>query len=58
MSIPAETPAQRASEATGRVLLATSKLDIVETGHFVCEEAAETYAALATSWWEGGYADV
>jgi pimeloyl-ACP methyl ester carboxylesterase len=38
--------------------LPTSKLDILDTGHFVWEEAAEAYAALATSWWAGGYADV
>jgi pimeloyl-ACP methyl ester carboxylesterase len=36
--------------------LPTSKLDILDAGHFVWEEAAETYAALATSWWAGGYA--
>ncbi len=38
--------------------LPKSKLDILDTGHFVWEEAAEAYAAFATSWWAGGYADV
>jgi pimeloyl-ACP methyl ester carboxylesterase len=38
--------------------LPKSKLDILDSGHFVWEEAAETYGALATSWWAGGYADV
>jgi pimeloyl-ACP methyl ester carboxylesterase len=38
--------------------LPKSKLDILDSGHFVWEEAAETYAALATSWWAGGYTDV
>jgi pimeloyl-ACP methyl ester carboxylesterase len=36
--------------------LPTSKLDILDAGHYVWEEAAEAYAALATSWWAGGYA--
>jgi pimeloyl-ACP methyl ester carboxylesterase len=36
--------------------LPISKLDILDTGHFTWEDAADEYAALATSWWEGGYA--
>jgi pimeloyl-ACP methyl ester carboxylesterase len=36
--------------------LPTSKLDIVDAGHFTWEDAAEEYAALVTSWWSGGYA--
>jgi pimeloyl-ACP methyl ester carboxylesterase len=38
--------------------LPRSKLDIVDSGHFAWEEAADQYAALAASWWAGGYADV
>jgi pimeloyl-ACP methyl ester carboxylesterase len=38
--------------------LPKSKLDILDTGHFIWEEASETYAALTTSWWAGGYAEV
>jgi len=38
--------------------LANSKLDIVEAGHFIWEDAADEYAALVTSWWSGGYAAV
>jgi pimeloyl-ACP methyl ester carboxylesterase len=38
--------------------LPKSKLDILEAGHFVWEEAAAEYAALATTWWAGGYVDV
>jgi pimeloyl-ACP methyl ester carboxylesterase len=36
--------------------LPKSKLDIIDAGHFVWEDAADTYAALVTSWWAGGYA--
>lgn len=36
--------------------LPKSKLDILNTGHFVWEDAADTYATLITSWWAGGYA--
>ena len=32
-----------------------SKLDIVDAGHFTWEDAAAEYAALITSWWDGGY---
>jgi pimeloyl-ACP methyl ester carboxylesterase len=32
-----------------------SKLDILDAGHFTWEDAAKEYAALVTSWWEGGY---
>jgi pimeloyl-ACP methyl ester carboxylesterase len=38
--------------------LPKSKLDILDTGHFVWEEAADDYAVLATTWWASGYADV
>jgi pimeloyl-ACP methyl ester carboxylesterase len=33
-----------------------SKLDIIDAGHFTWEDAADTYAALVTTWWSGGYA--
>jgi len=33
-----------------------SKLDILDTGHFTWEDAADQYAALVTTWWRGGYA--
>src|ERR1700730_10795305 len=36
--------------------LPTSRLDIVDAGHFTWEDAADEYAALVTSWWSGGYA--
>jgi pimeloyl-ACP methyl ester carboxylesterase len=36
--------------------LPKSKLDIIDAGHFVWEDAAGEYAALVTSWWSGGYA--
>jgi pimeloyl-ACP methyl ester carboxylesterase len=35
-----------------------SKLDVIEAGHFTWEEAPDEYAALVTSWWNGGYAAV
>jgi pimeloyl-ACP methyl ester carboxylesterase len=34
--------------------LPTSKLDLIDAGHFVWEDAADEYAALVTSWWSGG----
>ena len=36
--------------------LPNSKLTILDAGHFTWEDAADEYATLATSWWEGGYA--
>src|SRR5437868_3658977 len=33
-----------------------SKLDILDTGHFTWEDAADQYAELVTTWWSGGYA--
>ena len=38
--------------------LPNSKLDILDAGHFNWEDAADEYAALAMSWWSGGYATV
>jgi pimeloyl-ACP methyl ester carboxylesterase len=35
-----------------------SKLDIIDSGHFVWEEDPDQYAALLTSWWGGGYTRV
>jgi pimeloyl-ACP methyl ester carboxylesterase len=36
--------------------LPSSKLDIIDAGHFTWEDAAVQYAALVTSWWGGGHA--
>jgi len=36
--------------------LPNSKLDLIDAGHFVWEDAADEYAALVTSWWRVGYA--
>ena len=33
-----------------------SKLDLLDAAHFTWEDAADDYAALVTSWWNGGYA--
>jgi pimeloyl-ACP methyl ester carboxylesterase len=33
-----------------------NKLDVIDAGHFTWEDAADDYAALVTSWWDGGYA--
>lgn len=35
--------------------LPKSKLDFIETGHFVWEDGADAYASLVTEWWGGGY---
>jgi pimeloyl-ACP methyl ester carboxylesterase len=32
-----------------------SNLSFVDAGHFTWEDAADDYAALVTSWWNGGY---
>ena len=32
-----------------------SKLDIIDAGHFTWEDGADQYAALVTTWWNGGY---
>jgi pimeloyl-ACP methyl ester carboxylesterase len=34
--------------------LPTSKLDVIDVGHFVWEDAADEYAALVACWWSGG----
>jgi len=36
--------------------LPRSRLDIIDAGHFVWEDAADQYAALVTSWWREGCA--
>ena len=36
--------------------LPQSKLDVIDAGHFTWEDGADEYAALVTSWWDGGYA--
>jgi pimeloyl-ACP methyl ester carboxylesterase len=36
--------------------LPKSKLDLIDALHFIWEDAADTYAALVTNWWAGGYA--
>jgi pimeloyl-ACP methyl ester carboxylesterase len=36
--------------------LPNSKLDLIDAGHFLWEDAADEYAALVTSWWNSGYA--
>jgi pimeloyl-ACP methyl ester carboxylesterase len=38
--------------------LPRSKLDIMDTGHWAWEDAADEFAALVTSWWAGGYREV
>ena len=38
--------------------LPKSRLEIIDAGHFIWEDAADTYAALVTGWWAGGYAKV
>ena len=38
--------------------LPISKLNIIDASHFAWEDAADEYAALATSWWQGGYATI
>jgi pimeloyl-ACP methyl ester carboxylesterase len=35
--------------------LPRSKLDIIDAGHFTWEDGADQYAALVTTWWNGGY---
>lgn len=32
-----------------------SRLEAIEGGHFIWEDAHDRYAALLTSWWSGGY---
>jgi pimeloyl-ACP methyl ester carboxylesterase len=36
--------------------LPKSKLDLIDAGHFIWEDAADQFAVLVTSWWAGGYA--
>jgi pimeloyl-ACP methyl ester carboxylesterase len=39
-----------------RERLPLSKLAVIESGHFLWEDAADEYAALVSAWWDGGYA--
>jgi len=36
--------------------LPSSRLDLVDAGHFAWEDAADEYAAIVASWWSGGHA--
>jgi pimeloyl-ACP methyl ester carboxylesterase len=38
--------------------LPKSELDMIDVGHFVWEDAADEFAALVTSWWNGGHANI
>ena len=38
--------------------LPRSKLELIDAGHFIWEDAADTYSALVTGWWAGGYNQV
>jgi pimeloyl-ACP methyl ester carboxylesterase len=38
--------------------LPASQLAILDTDHYVWEDRPDEYAALVTSWWDGGYASV
>jgi len=38
--------------------LPLSRLDVLETGHWAWEDAADEFAALVSAWWGGGYAAV
>jgi pimeloyl-ACP methyl ester carboxylesterase len=35
--------------------LPNSRLEFLDTGHFVWEDGADEYAALVTDWWDGGF---
>jgi pimeloyl-ACP methyl ester carboxylesterase len=35
--------------------LPKSKVELIDTGHFIWEDAADTYASLVTDWWTEGY---
>jgi hypothetical protein len=35
--------------------LPRSELHLIDTGHFVREDAADEYAALVSAWWVDGY---
>ncbi|MCC8937080.1 alpha/beta hydrolase [Bradyrhizobium sp. Arg68] len=35
--------------------LPKSKLELIDAGHFIWEDAADIYATLVTDWWGGGY---
>jgi pimeloyl-ACP methyl ester carboxylesterase len=39
-------------------LMPNSKLNLVDSGHFAWEDAADEYAALIVAWWRGGYRNV
>jgi pimeloyl-ACP methyl ester carboxylesterase len=38
--------------------LPASRLVVLDAGHFTWEDAADEYAGLVTSWWDGGYSAV
>jgi pimeloyl-ACP methyl ester carboxylesterase len=47
--------ATRTSTPSTARRLPNGKLDLIDAGHYTWEDAADTYAALVTSWWSGGY---
>ena len=61
-----QTPVQIISGSRDRVVppvnaeylherLPHSELHLIDSGHFVWEDAAEEYVALVSAWWAGGY---
>jgi hypothetical protein len=40
------------------VAIAKSKLNIMDSGHWAWQDAADDFAAMVTSWWAGGYREV
>jgi pimeloyl-ACP methyl ester carboxylesterase len=61
-----QTPVQIISGVRDRVVppvnseylherLPHSELHLIDSGHFVWEDAADEYAALVTAWWAGGF---
>ena len=35
--------------------LPRSRLELIDAGHFIWEDAADEYAAILKGWWDGGY---
>jgi pimeloyl-ACP methyl ester carboxylesterase len=38
--------------------LPRARLELIDAGHFIWEDAADEYAAIVTAWWDTGYKSV
>ena len=38
--------------------LPNSKVELIDAGHFIWDDAADTYASLVSDWWTEGHKEI